>query len=327
MKDFEHYNATSLEQAVALLGQHGEAARVIAGGQDILFRMKKYIVTPTVLVNLKTIRGLNQIRHEKNLGLRIGSLATLTQIAASADVQASYHALAQAAHVVASPQIRNFGTIGGNLCQDVWCWYLQDGFSCWKSGGKFCDLAGGDSSIYGSVMGGHLCLANHPSDLAPALVALDAIIHIASSRGARTVAAEDFFPGHVWIGSRLQCHILQHDEIISEIEVPYRPVRSTYIKFAYRKSWDFAMASVAAVAEERPAQADGVRLVFGGVATHPFRSVEAENFLHGKKIDEASAGRASEIALADARPLKMNQYKVDLAKTLAKRALLAVASQ
>ena len=289
--------------------------------------MKKYIVTPTVLINLKTISGFNQIRYEKGIGLRIGPLATLSQIAGSADVRTHYSALAQAAHVVASPQIRNFGTIGGNLCQDVWCWYLQDGFSCWKSGGRFCDLAGGDSSIYGSVMGGHLCLANHPSDLAPALVALDAKIRIASPRGARTVAATDFFPGHIWVGSRLQCHILQHDEIIEEVEIPFRSARSAYIKFAYRKSWDFAVASVAAVAEETSVQSDGVRLVFGGVATHPFRSADAENFLRGKKIDEASAGQASEVALADARPLKMNQYKVDLAKTLAKRALLAVSHQ
>ncbi len=326
MKDFEHFNATSVDHATALLGQHGEAARVIAGGQDILFRMKKYIVTPTVLVNLKTIPGLNQIRHEKNGGLRIGSLVTLSAISSSAEVQLHFHALGQAAEVVASPQIRNFGTIGGNLCQDVWCWYLQDGFSCWKSGGKFCDLAGGDSSIYGSVMGGHLCLANHPSDLGPALVALDASIHIASPRGPRTVSAADFFPGHIWVGSRLQCHILQHDEIISEVEVPFRQARSTYIKFAYRKSWDFAVASVAAVAEEKTVQSDGVRLVFGGVATHPFRSLEAENFFRGKKIDEASASQASEVALADARPLKMNQYKVQLAKTLAKRALSAVSS-
>jgi len=325
LKDFEHYNATSVEQAVALLGQHGEVARVIAGGQDILFRMKKYIVTPTVLINLKTISGLNEIRYEKNIGLRIGPLVTLAQIAASADVRTHYNVLAQAAHVVASPQIRNFGTIGGNLCQDVWCWYLQDGFSCWKSGGRFCDLAGGDSSIYGSIMGGHLCLANHPSDLAPALVALDAKIHIASPRGPRTVAAADFFPGHIWVGSRLQCHILQHDEIIGEVEIPFRSVRSAYIKFAYRKSWDFAVASVAAVAEETSVQSDGVRLVFGGVATHPFRSFEAEGFLSGKKIDEISANEASEVALANARPLKMNEYKIDLAKTLAKRALLAVA--
>lgn len=314
-----------MDHAVALLAQHGEAARVIAGGQDILFRMKKHIVTPTVLVNLKTIPGLKQIRYEKDSRLHIGPLATLSQIAACADVQAHFSALAQAAHVVASPQIRNFGTIGGNLCQDVWCWYLQDGFSCWKSGGRFCDLAGGDSSIYGSVMGGHLCLANHPSDLAPALVALDATIHIASPRGPRQVAAADFFPGHTWVGSRLQCHVLQHDEIIREIEVPNRPARSTYIKFAYRKSWDFAVASVAAVAHSSELQSERVRLVFGGVATQPYRSVDAEKFLHSKKIDEDSAARASEVALADARPLKMNQYKVALAKTLAKRALLAVA--
>jgi xanthine dehydrogenase YagS FAD-binding subunit len=325
LKDFDHYNVTSVEQAVDLLAQHGEAARVIAGGQDILFRMKKHIVTPEVLVNLKSIPGLNQIHVEKNVGLRIGPLATLSKIAASADVRTHYNALAQAANGVASPQIRNFGTIGGNLCQDVWCWYLQDGFSCWKSGGRFCDLAAGDSSIYGSIMGGHLCLANHASDLAPALVALDASIHIASPRGLRKISVADFFPGHIWVGSRLQCHVLHHDEIISAIEVPFRPARSTYVKFAYRKSWDFAVASVAAVAEAQSAQSNGVRLVFGGVATHPFRSIEAEKFLRGKKIDESSARQASEVALANARPLKMNPYKVDLAKTLAKRALLAVA--
>jgi xanthine dehydrogenase YagS FAD-binding subunit len=124
----------------------------------------------------------------------------------------------------------------------------------------------------------------------------------------------------------LQSHTLQHDEIITEVEIPFRSARSTYIKFAYRKSWDFAVASVAAVADGTALQSDGVRLVFGGVATHPFRSFEAEGFLSGKKIDESSANEASEVALANARPLKMNEYKVDLAKTLAKRALLAVAS-
>jgi xanthine dehydrogenase YagS FAD-binding subunit len=326
LKDFAHHNATSLEQAVALLAQHGEAARVIAGGQDILFRMKKYIVTPAVLVNLKSVPGLNYVCHQHSVGLKIGPLATLSDIAASAVVQRNYSALAQAANVVASPQIRNVGTIGGNLCQDVWCWYLQDGFSCWKSGGSFCDLAGGDSSIYGSVMGGHLCLANHPSDLAPALVALDARLHIASPRGVRQIPAADFFPGHIWVGSRLQCHILQHDEIISEIEIPFRSARSTYVKFAYRKSWDFAVASVAAVATGNQPECDDLRLVFGGIATHPFRSVVAENFLRGKTIDDDSAREAAELALSDSRPLKMNQYKVELAKTLAKRALVAVAN-
>jgi xanthine dehydrogenase YagS FAD-binding subunit len=326
LKDFEHYNAASIEQAVALLERHGEAARVIAGGQDIVFRMKKHIVTPAVLINLKTIPGLNRIHHEKNVGLRVGPLATLAEIAASTDVRAGYGALAQAAGVVASPQIRNFGTIGGNLCQDVWCWYLQDGFSCWKSGGRFCDLAAGDSSIYGSIMGGHLCLANHPSDLAPALVALDATIHTASPGGPRSIPAADFFPGHIWVGGRLQCHALQHSEIISEIEIPFRPARSTYIKFAYRKSWDFAVASVAAAVTGNAAQCDDLRLVFGGVATHPLRSTVAENFLRGKKIDEDSARTASDLALADSRPLKMNRYKVALAKTLAERALLTVAS-
>jgi xanthine dehydrogenase YagS FAD-binding subunit len=322
--NFKHINAVSTEDAVAALGRHGERARVLAGGQDLLFRIKKYIVEPECVINLKTIPGLNAIRWSPDDSLRIGALTTLSQIARSTELQQRYSVLARAAGVVASPQIRNLGTLGGNICQDVWCWYLQDGFSCWKSGGKFCDLAGGDSRYYGSVMGGHLCLSNHPSDTAVALGALDARVHIVSPKGGRVAPISDFLCGHNWVGGRLQSHTLDLDEIVTEIEVPFRPTHSTYAKFALRKSWDFAIASVAVSAVIRDRVCEDLRIVLGGVATFPYRSQEAEKLLRNGEINETSAEAAAETALQNARPLKMNAYKVDLSKTLIRRALLSL---
>jgi len=323
--NFKHINAASTEDAVAALGRYGEGARVLAGGQDLLFRIKKYIVQPECVINLKTIPGLSAVRSKPDENLHIGALTTLSAIARYAELQRHYSVLAEAAGVVASPQIRNLGTLGGNICQDVWCWYLQDGFSCWKSGGKFCDLAGGDSRYYGSVMGGHLCLSNHPSDMAVALAALDARIHVISPQGARAVPIAGFLSGHNWVGGRLQSHSLALDEIVTEIEIPFRPTHSTYVKFALRKSWDFAIASVAVSAAIRDRVCEDLRIVLGGVATFPYRSREAESLLKNKEIDEASAGAAAEAALENARPLKMNGYKVELSKTLVRRALLSLA--
>jgi xanthine dehydrogenase YagS FAD-binding subunit len=324
--DFKHIDATSTEHALSVLAQHGEAARVLAGGQDLLFRIKKYIVQPECVVNIKTIPGLSYIRSNPDEGLRIGALTTLSAIARSMEVRQSYAALAQAAAVVASPQIRNMGTLGGNICQDVWCWYLQDGFSCWKSDGKFCDLAGGDSRYYGSIMGGHLCLSNHPSDTAVALAALDARIHIASPRGERIIAISDFLPGHNWIGARLQPNALPSDEIVTEVEVPFRPTHSTYVKFALRNSWDFAISSVAVSAIIEDGVWSDVRIVLGGVATSPYRSREAEDLIKSKNISQELAREAADTALQQAKPLKMNSYKVELSKTLVRRALLSLAN-
>ena len=312
---------------MAALGRYGEGARILAGGQDLLFRIKKYIVEPECVINLKTIPGLSAIRSSADDGLRIGALTTLSAIARSAELQRNYAVLAQAAGVVASPQIRNLGTLGGNICQDVWCWYLQDGFSCWKSGGKFCDLAGGDSRYYGSVMGGHLCLSNHPSDTAVALAALDARVHIVSPEGGRVAPIGEFLCGHNWVGARLQSHNLGLDEIVTEIEVPFRPTHSAYVKFALRKSWDFAIASVAVSAVIRDHVCEDLRIVLGGVATFPYRSHEAEKLLRNCEIDDDAAGAATEAALQNAKPLKMNGYKVELSKTLVRRALLSLASE
>ena len=325
MINFKHIDASSTDHALTVLEQYGEGARILAGGQDLLFRIKKYIVKPECVVNIKTIPGLRYIRSSPRENTKIGALTTLSQIAHSAVLQQRYSVLAQAAGVVASPQIRNMGTLAGNICQDVWCWYLQDGFSCWKSGGKFCDLAAGDSRYYGSIMGGHLCLSNHPSDAAVALAALDAQVHVASPRGEQIAAITEFLPGHSWVGGRLQSHALRADEIVTEIEIPFHPTHSTYVKFALRKSWDFAIASAAVSAVIEDGIWNDVRIVLGGVATSPYRSQEAEDLLRSKQINEAGAVEAAEAALQFARPLKMNGYKVDLSKTLVRRALLSLA--
>jgi xanthine dehydrogenase YagS FAD-binding subunit len=323
--NFKHINASSMEEALEALARYGEGARVLAGGQDLLFRIKKYIVKPECVVNIKTIPGLNFISCGAGGPGRIGALTTLSQVARSTELRRSYAALAQAAGLVASPQIRNMGTLAGNICQDVWCWYLQDGFSCWKSDGKFCDLAGGDSRYYGSVMGGHLCLSNHPSDTAVALAALDAKIHMASARGGRTAPMGEFLCGHNWVGGRLQPHTLALDELVTEIEIPFRPTRSTYVKFALRKSWDFAIASVAVSAVMQDRVWKDVRIVLGGVATSPYRCAEAEALVVNRTISAELADAAAQAALKAAKPLRMNGYKVDLSKTLIRRALLSLA--
>jgi xanthine dehydrogenase YagS FAD-binding subunit len=323
--NFKHINASSTEEALRALAQYGEGARVLAGGQDLLFRIKKYIVKPECVVNIKTITGLNFISCDAAEPIRLGALTTLSQLARSPELRRSYAALAQAAGGVASPQIRNMGTLAGNICQDVWCWYLQDGFSCWKSDGKFCDLAGGDSRYYGSVMGGHLCLSNHPSDTAVALAALDAKIHVASARGERVASMGEFLCGHNWVGGRLQAHTLALDELVTEIEVPFRPTRSTYVKFALRKSWDFAIASVAVSAVIQERVWTDLRIVLGGVATFPYRCTEAEDLLRDRPMGEDLAIAAADAALERAKPLRMNQYKVDLSKTLLRRALISLA--
>ena len=326
MNNFKYINAGSTDAALVALSRYGNGAWLLAGGQDLLFRIKKFIVQPQCVINLKNIAGLNHIRSSRENNLRIGALTSLSQIAHSAELQKHYRVLAQAAGVVASPQIRNLGTLGGNICQDVWCWYLQDGFSCWKNGGKFCDLAGGDSRYYGSVMGGHLCLANHPSDTAVALAALDAKIHVASPRGGRVVHMSDFLSGHNWVGGRLQSHSLGADEIVTEIEVPFRPTRSTYVKFALRKTWDFAIASVGVSASIEDRVWRDLRIVLGGVATFPYRCFEAEDILRNHPIDEELAVTAAEAGLRAAKPLRMNQYKVDLSKALLRRALMSLAN-
>jgi len=326
MKNFKHFNAYSVDEAVALMGRYGERAAVIAGGTDILGKMKDSILPtyPEALINIKTIQGLSDIREEGGV-LKIGALALLADIAASPVVKSKYAALAQAAGRTASPHLRNMGTIGGNICQDIRCWYYRNQnnrFSCLRKKGGRCYAIKGDNryhSIFGgSVSGG--CFAVHPSDTAPALVALDARIVTSS----RTIEAEKFFEV-----KPIKTTVLAADEIVTSIQIPEPAAGSTsaFIKFALRRSIDFPIVNCAAMITTRDGKVSAARICLNAVHVVPYRAVNAEQVVMGKQIDEALAEEAGKAAVSAAKPLEHNKYMVAIARTLVKRTLLACAEK
>jgi len=325
MKSFENINATSVKQATTLLQkfqQEKKSAILVGGGSEILQLMKERVVTPDYVVNLKTIPGLNTIKGERG-GIRIGALTTLVEIEEHPAVREKFLILSDGAAEAASPQIRNAGTIGGNLCQRPFCWYFRSvHFDCLRKGGQVCYSVAGDSR-YHAIFGGGPSFIVHPSDLAPVLVALDAQIKIVNASGERVLALEKFFV-LPQVDFKHE-NILKPGDIVTEIFVPYPKAGSKgfYHKVRERLAWDHAIVSVATIVQSNSGVARDARVVLGGVAPTPWRVPKAEDFLRGKKIDEAAAQKAAEIALEGARPMKDNVYKVGLAKSLVQRGLLA----
>lgn len=333
MKTFEWTNPTSVNEAVKLLRvptatDIDEAPRPIAGGQDLLTTMKDYTSRPARLVNLKNIRGLNRITLTAR-GLTIGALVTLTELEEHAGVRRNFPGLSEAARSIATPQIRNLGTVGGNLCQRPRCWYFRlEEVICLKKGGSECYAATGENK-YNAIIGGGPSFIVHPSDLAPVLVALDARVTVNGANGRREIPLDKFFtlPAE---GNVRRENVLENDDIITEIFVPASPLaaHSTYLKFKERESLDFALAAVAAavrLGSDRAVQ--DVRIVLGGVAPIPWRVPAAEKFLVGKQLNADVLSEAAKIALKDAQPLEKNAYKVPLAQTLVRRALAKVGGQ
>ena len=325
MKSFENVNATSLRQAVTLLEkfqQQKKSAIVVGGGSEILQLMKERVVNPDYVINLKTIPGLNTIKEDRG-GFRIGALTTLVEIEEHPPVREKLLILSEAAGEAASPQIRNAGTIGGNLCQRPFCWYFRSAsFNCLRKGGQVCYSVAGDSR-YHAILGAGPSFIVHPSDLAPVLVALNAQIKIVNVAGERTIPLEKFFV-LPQVDFKHE-NILKPGDIVTEIFVPYPKTGSKgfYHKVRERLAWDHAIVSVATVVQSSGGMIRDARVVLGGVAPIPWRAPKAEDFLRGKKLDESVAQRAGEIALEGARPLKDNVYKVGLARSLVERGLLA----
>ena len=321
MKTFTHFNASTVEEAVSLLRRYQGKANLIAGGTDILGKMKDRILPgyPEALINLKTIPGLDTIVEENDL-LKIGPLAILEDIAHNETVKTAYGALAEAARRTASPHLREMGTIGGNICQDIRCWYYRNSenrFPCLRKGGGRCYALKGDTR-YHSIFGGSVeegCIAVHPSDTAPALIALDARIKTSK----RTLPAEDFFQVEV---SRTT--VLDEDEIVTEIQTP-KPVknaRSAFLKFALRKSIDFPIVNCAARIAIKDGKVDDARICLNAVHVKPRRVTVAEKAILGKEINEANAEAAGNAAISDAKPLHDNAYMVQVAGIYVKRAIL-----
>ena len=327
MKSFENVNVTSVKQATTLLQkfqQEKKSAIVVGGGSEILQLMKERVVTPDYVVNLKTIPGLNSIKEERG-GIRIGALTTLVEVEEHPAVREKFLILSEGAAEAASPQIRNAGTIGGNLCQRPFCWYFRSAhFDCLRKGGQVCYSVAGDSR-YHAIFGGGPSFIVHPSDLAPVLVALDAQIKIVNAAGERIIPLEKFFV-LPQVDFKHE-NILKPGDIVTEIFVPYPKSGSKgfYHKVRERLAWDHAIVSVATVVQSGGGVARDTRVVLGGVAPIPWRAPKAEDFLRGQKIDDAAAQKAAEIALEGARPMKDNTYKVGLAKSLIQRGLLASA--
>ena len=314
MNAFEWANAASVDDAVKLLASSAavdpdDRPRPIGGGQDLHTTLKAYITRPSRVVNLKTTTGLNGIAATADGGLRLGSLVTITQLANDPAVVKGYPGLAEAALAIATPQIRNLGTVGGNLGQRPRCWYFRaENLVCLKRGGTECYAKPGENKYHAIFATDGPCVIVHPSDLAPMLTALAATVEVTGPGGQRSIPVGKFFhlPAE---GSVRTETVLGDGDVITSVTVPPAG-RSTYLKFKERESLDFAMSSVAAVAS--PGK---VSLVLGGVAPVPWRCEAAEAYLAGKTLDEKTIAQAAVLATDGAKPLAKNGYKVPLTQT------------
>lgn len=327
MRTVKYTKTTSWKQASAVLAKDPKAI-ALAGGSDLLGLIKEGIEGKGMprwetLIDIRTITGSDQITFKDADGLTIGALATLASIESSADVIKHYPALAKAAGAAASPNIRNTGTIGGNLNQRPRCWYLRNTeFDCYKKGGDFCFAVTG-SNAYNSILNGELCYIVHPSDTAPALIALGATAVISSSSGEKTVSFDSYFTGpRVDV---LRENILKQGDLLKEIRIP-APKAGTgmsFLKVQQRgETYDFALANIATVIVKKDGKVDEARIVLSGVAPTPYRATVAEEAIKGQAITAKIAQAAADKALLQARPMTDNAYKVGLAKNLIVRSVL-----
>jgi xanthine dehydrogenase YagS FAD-binding subunit len=326
MKTLSNATARDIRQAIQLSSdarQRGRAVAFAGGGSDLLALVKERIVSPDVIVSLKRIQGFDRVSPEGN-GLAIGGLITLDALSRDPAVRRQYAVLAEAAESVATPQIRNVGTLAGNLCQRPWCWYYRNGFPCFKAGGNQCFSVAGENQFH-AIFGGGPSYIVHPSDTATALVALDAAFRIAGPSGERRVAAADFFVLPKQNASAE--NVLANDEVLTSVQIPAARAgtRSVYAKVLDREAWTHAVVSAAVVLQMDGPICRDARVVLGGVAPIPWRLPEVERALTGHPITEETAVKAGEIAIAGARPLTKNAYKLPLTKNLVRRTLLDLA--
>ena len=325
MKSFANANARDLRQAVTLARQtrrDGHGVSFAGGGSDLLGLVKERIVRPEVVVNLKTARGHDQVAPVGG-GARIGGLITLDALSRSSLIRDRFTVLAEAAEGVATPQIRNVGTLAGHVCQRPWCWYFRNVFPCYKAGGNQCFSFAGENQFH-AIFGGGPSYIVHPSDTAPALVALDATFQVVGPDGERGMPAAEFFALPRQDPARE--NVLGDAELLAAVALPPPPtgLRSAYHKVMDREAWTHAIVSAAVVLEMDDEVCRAARIVLGGVAPIPWRVPDAEQLLVGQRLTPALAARAADVAVAGARPLSKNGYKVPLTKAVVERTLVAL---
>ena len=327
LRPFDFTRPDSIEQAIALLGNDASGEqRPLAGGTDLLTLMKSDLVSPAGLIDIKRLPELDDRIVAGDDGVTIGTLTTLSQLEFSPVIRDQYPVLAEAVAVAASPQLRNMATIGGNLLQRPRCWYFRNPhISCWLNGGDRCFARDGENQLH-ALFGADPCVAVHPSDLAPALVALRAEVRLRGAANERTVPIEEFFT--LPTAERRTETTIGHDELIVSIHLPPASgVRSTYLKAMDRKVWAFALVSVAAALNMSGGKVESASLVLGGVSPIPHRAETAEAILTGSDLSDEVIAQAATAALTGAEPLSHNAYKIPLAEALVRRALSSLRAE
>lgn len=328
MKAFTNVNARDAQHAATVATQgkaNGRRVSFAGGGSDLLALVKDQIVQPDVVVHLTSIQGADRIERSAS-GLTIGGLVTLDALSRDEAIRGPYAVLAEAAASVATPQIRNVGTLAGNVCQRPWCWYYRNGFPCYKAGGNQCFSFAGENEFH-AIFGGGPSYIVHPSDTAPALMALGATFTIVGPKGTRTVPASQFFTLPRQNAARENA--LADDEVLTSVRIPAQKaaVRSTYHKIMDREAWTHAVVSAAVTLEMDRDVCRSARVVLGGVAPIPWRLPEVEKLLAGQPITDALLEKVGDAAVSGARPLSQNAYKVPLTRNLVKRTVKELAAR
>jgi len=319
MQPFEYANPTTLQEALGMLSNKWGETGVLAGGTDLISLMKDYLETPRRLVNIKRIKELGGIQNGKT-GLRIGSTVTIEELLDHAEVRKNFPALAEAARGVSSPQIRNMGTVGGDLCQRPRCWYFRQGFGllAMKDGKSL--VPDGENRYHAILGNGGPAYFVSASSFGPALVATGAKVRLAAASGHREVAAAKFFVTPQNENSREIA--LLPNEILTEIIVPHDGTKNATYEVRQKQALDWPLAAASVALKMKGSTVSSAKIVLGHVAPTPWEATEAAKVLDGKAVTAESAEEAAKAALADARPLNGNAYKVQLARVAVKRALL-----
>jgi xanthine dehydrogenase YagS FAD-binding subunit len=327
MKSLENINAGNIFEAVSQSQQarsNGQKVSFSGGGTDLLQQIKDGVITSDVLINLRTMVGNSEVSGANN-EIAIGGQVTLDDLSNHADIQNQFTVLAEAAGSVATPQIRNVGTVAGNVMQRPWCWYYRNGFQCYKVGGEQCFSITGENQLH-AIFGGGPSYIVHPSDTAPALVALDTIFDVTGPNGTRSLSGEDFFvlPSL----DPLRENVLEDGELLAGLRIPTPATgtRSTYYKITDRQAWAHAVISVAAVLQMDGDTCVSASIVLGGVAPIPWRVPESENLLVGRQLTAELARQVGEISIREAEPLTKNTYKLPMVSAAIERALNALMS-
>jgi len=324
MPAFDLLQPSSTAEAQSLLEQNGADAWVMAGGMDSFDWLKDRIKKPKVLVDLSGVDELRGVRVTGD-GVEIGAMTTLTEVGTHPEIQKNYSVLSQAVELVASPQIRNQGTLGGNVSQDVRCWYYRGGWPCYRAGGNICyaDTPVGRNREH-AIFGANRCVAVHPSDSVPALIALDAKFVLQTAKGQRVMDAEDYFVGPEIDITRI--NVLQPGDLLTAIRIPstWAGAQFYFEKVRDRNVWDFPLMNVASAMKVSGGNIDQMRIAVNAVSPRPMRLRAVEDAVRGKPANAETGDMAGKMAVEGAVPLQFNGYKIPLMRNLVKRAISGV---